>query len=166
MQIALIGKNTLYKLSLPKNVEGNYWLTNHKEKNEKKLINVEGKGGKWQLVANDQINVINLKFIDIDDKGHGIKVYKNNDEEEKTIILEEYEMYGISFKDSKELFLLCCLPTFEKELIQLNIRRREPFLIGSDPKNPISYRNKMVSKTHAKIYLYENNWMIENYECF
>ena len=164
MQIALIGKNTLYKLSLPKNVEGNYWLTNHKEKNEKKLINVEGKGGKWQLVANDQINVINLKFIDIDDKGHGIKVYKNNDEEEKTIILEEYEMYGISFKDSKELFLLCCLPTFEKELIQLNIRRREPFLIGSDPKNPISYRNKMVSKTHAKIYLYENNWMIENYD--
>lgn len=164
MQIALIGKNTLYKLSLPKNVEGNYWLTDHKEKNEKKLINVEGKAGKWQLVTNELINVINLKFIDIDDKGHGIKVYKNNDEEEKTIILEEYKMYGISFKDSKELFLLCCLPTFEKELIQLNIKRREPFLIGSDTKNPISYRNKMVSKTHAKIYLYENNWMIENYD--
>lgn len=164
MQIALIGKDTLYKLSLPKNVEGNYWLTDHKEKNEKKLINVEGKDGKWQLVANDYTNVIDLKFMDIDDKSHGIKVYKNNDEREKTIILEEYKMYGISFKDSKELFLLCCLPTFEKDLIQLNIKSREPFYIGSDPKNPISYRNKMVHKTHAKIYLYENNWMIENYD--
>ena len=164
MQIALIGKDTLYKLSLPKNVEGNYWLTDHKEKNEKKLINVEGKDGKWQLVANDYTNVIDLKFMDIDDKSHGIKVYKNNDEGEKTIILEEYKMYGISFKDSKELFLLCCLPTFEKDLIQLNIKSREPFYIGSDPKNPISYRNKMVHKTHAKIYVYENNWMIENYD--
>ena len=165
MQIALIGKNTLYKLSLPKNVEGNYWLTDHKEKNEKKLINVEGKDGKWHLVTNNQTNVIDLKFIDIDDKSHGIKVYKNsNDEIEKTIILEEYKMYGISFKDSKELFLLCCLPTFEKDLIQLRIKRREPFLIGSDGKNAISYRNKMVHKTHAKIYLYENNWMIENYD--
>ena len=164
MQIALIGKDTLYKLSLPKNVEGNYWLTDHKEKKKKKLINVEGKDGKWQLVANDYTNVIDLKFIDIDDKSHGIKVYKNNDKGEKTIILEEYKMYGISFKDSKELFLLCCLPTFEKDLIQLNIKSREPFYIGSDSKNQISYRNKLVHKTHAKIYLYENNWMIENYD--
>ena len=68
MQIALIGKNTLYKLSLPKNVEGNYWLTDHKEKNEKKLINVEGKDGKWHLVTNNQTNVIDLKFIDIDSR--------------------------------------------------------------------------------------------------
>ena len=165
MQIVLIGKNTLYKLSLPKNVEGNYWLTNEKEKNEKKLINVEGKEGKWQLVPNDQTNVIDLRFISIEDKSHEIKVYKNNnDEQEKTIILEEYKMYGISFRDSKELFILCCLPTFENDLIQLDIKRREPFVIGSDPKNPISYRNKMVSKMHAKIYLYENNWMIENYD--
>ena len=27
MRITLIGKNTLYELSLPKTVEGNYWLT-------------------------------------------------------------------------------------------------------------------------------------------
>ena len=92
MQIVLIGKNTLYKLSLPKNVEGNYWLTNEKEKNEKKLINVEGKEGKWQLVPNDQTNVIDLRFISIEDKSHEIKVYKNNnDEQEKTIMIEEYK---------------------------------------------------------------------------
>lgn len=53
MQIVLIGKNVLYKLSLPKNVEGNYWLTDNKEKNEKKLINVEGKmenGSLYQMI--------------------------------------------------------------------------------------------------------------------
>ncbi len=164
MQIVLIGKNTLYKLSLPKNTEGNYWLTDQKEKNEKKLINVEGRNGKWQLVNNNQTNIIDLRFINIEDKSHEIRVYKNNDQEEKTIILEEYKMYGVSFKDSKELFILCCIPTFEKDLIQLDIKKREPFFIGSDSKNAISYRNKLVSKVHAKIYLYENNWMIENYD--
>ena len=58
MQIALIGKDTLYKLSLPKTVIGNYWLTDQNKKNEKKLINVEGKNGKWQLIINERTNVI------------------------------------------------------------------------------------------------------------
>ena len=35
MQIALIGKNTLYKLSLPKTVVGNYWLTDQNKKMKK-----------------------------------------------------------------------------------------------------------------------------------
>mgnify|MGYP003378794569 FL=1 len=54
MRITLIGKNTLYELSLPKTVEGNYWLTDQKGINEKKLINVEGREGKWKLVPNDK----------------------------------------------------------------------------------------------------------------
>ena len=163
MQIVLIGKNVLYKLSLPKNVEGNYWLTDNKEKNEKKLINVEGKDGKWQLVPNDQTKVIDSRFINIEDKSHDMRVYVNN-EREKAMILENYMMCGISFKDSRELFILCCLPSFENDLIQLHIKTKEPIYIGSDSKNALSYKNKMVSKVHAKIYLYENNYMIENYD--
>lgn len=159
MRITLTGKNSLYKLSLPKIVQGNYWLTDERGK---KLINVEGREGKWQFVANDQINIIDIKYIEIDDKSHEIKVYRNT--ERRTIILEEYKMYGISFKNSKELFILCCLPTFEKELVQLTIRTQESFYIGRDPRAEISYRNKMVSKQQAKLYLYENNWVIENYD--
>lgn len=164
MQLTLIGKNTLYKLSLPRVVEGNYWLTDHKKKNERKLINVEGKNGKWQLVNNPQTKIIDLKFIEIDEKTNGIKVYQDNRDKGKTIILEEYKMYGVTFYNSKELFILCCLPSFEKNLVQLNLKKREAFLIGRDAKNPISYRNKMTAKVHAKIYLYENNWMLENYD--
>ena len=73
-------------------------------------------------------------------------------------------MYGVSFNDSKGLFILCCLPTFERDFKQLNIKKRELFYIGSDPKNQISYKNHIISKKHAKIYLYGNNWMIENYD--
>lgn len=32
MQLTLIGKNTLYKMSLPMVIEGNYWLTDHKKR--------------------------------------------------------------------------------------------------------------------------------------
>lgn len=163
MRITLIGKNTLYELSLPKTVEGNYWLTDQNGINEKKLINVEGREGKWQLVPNDKTNIIDLKFIETDDKNHEIRVYQNN-QPRKAIVLEEYKMYGVSFKDSKELFILCCLPTFEKNFRQLNIKKRDIFYIGSDSKNQISYKNRIVSKKHAKIYLYGNNWMIENYD--
>lgn len=163
MRITLIGKNTLYELSLPKTVEGNYWLTDQKGINEKKLINVEGREGKWKLVPNDKTNIIDFNFIETDDKNHEIRVYQNN-QQRKAIVLEHYKMYGVSFKDSKELFILCCLPTYEKNFIQLNIKKREPFYIGSDSKNQISYKNHIVSKVHAKIYLYGNNWMIENYD--
>ncbi len=34
MQITLVGKNILYKLSLPKTVQGNYWLTDGNENDE------------------------------------------------------------------------------------------------------------------------------------
>ena len=157
MQIALIGKDTLYKLSLPKTVIGNYWLTDQNKKNEKKLINVEGKNGKWQLIINERTNVIDLRFIEINDNNNGIKVYTNNANKEKTVILEEYKMYGITFEDSKELFILCCLPSFENNFVELDIKSKEGFLIGRDPKNHLSYRNKLVAKTHAKIYWFENN---------
>ena len=162
MQITLVGKNILYKLSLPKTVQGNYWLTDGNENDEKKLINVEGINGKWQIVPNDNTNIIDFKYIEIDDKGNGIKVY--NRAEKETIILEDYKMYGVTFKNSNMLFVLCCLPTFEDDFVQLDIKKHETFFIGSDSKNQISYRNKMVPKTHAKIYFSENMWMIENYD--
>lgn len=164
MQLALIGKNTLYRLSLPKIVQGNYWLTDHKEKGEKKLINVEGIDGYWHLILSEHINIIDLKYVDIEEKSGGIKVYQNNIIKDQRILLEENQMYGITFKDSKKFFILCCLPTFEKDFIKLDIKKKEDYFIGRDSKNQISYRSKLLSKLHAKIYFYDNNWNIENYD--
>ena len=162
MQLVLIGKDVLYKLSLPKLVQGNYWLTNNNKDNEKNLINVEGINGKWQIVPNDNTSIIDFKYIEIDNKRYNIKVY---DKPEKgRIILEEFKMYGVSFQNSNMFFILYCSPTFDDNFVQLDMKKHDEFFIGSDSKNQISYRNKMVANVHCKIYFYENTWMIENYD--
>lgn len=50
MIVTLIGKNTIYKTRLPKAAIGNYWITGE---NGKKLVNIEGKLGKWKITSNN-----------------------------------------------------------------------------------------------------------------
>lgn len=164
MKLTLISKNVLYKISLPKVIQGNYWLTDQNEKREKKLINVEGIDGKWQLITNENINIIDLKYIEVEEKSGEIKVYQSKELKPRRVILEENQMYGITFNDSKNFFILCCLPSFEKDFIKLNIKQKEEYFIGKDSKNQISYRCKLLSEVHAKIYFYNNCWNIENYD--
>ena len=47
MLVRLIGKNFMCKLVLPRTPEGNYWISDKSGKTERKLVNIEGKEGKW-----------------------------------------------------------------------------------------------------------------------
>ena len=59
--VTLIGNKAIHKLKLPQVVTGNYWLTDKSSENEKKLINIEGKNGNWQIISNNYVQVINPK---------------------------------------------------------------------------------------------------------
>ena len=47
----LVGKNSIYKINLPQTTIGNYWISDKSGEIEKKLINIEGKDGNWQITS-------------------------------------------------------------------------------------------------------------------
>ncbi len=159
MKVTLIGKSTMYKLNLPQTIMGNYWLTNDKGR---KLINIEGIDNQWQIINDNYLDVFDFDVIDVNE--NNIKVDRNKAYKRQTVPLKEYHMYGIVFKNVYELFILYCEPTYEDDITKLDIKNVSEITIGNGVNNLISYSNKMVSNKHARIFLYEGRWNIENFD--
>lgn len=55
MLVALIGKNTIYKINLPNIIAGTYYLLNEANK---KIINIDGIDGKWKINSSNNVKII------------------------------------------------------------------------------------------------------------
>jgi len=120
----LIGKNSMYKINLPKTAIGNYWLCDN---NNKKIINIDTTSGKWYVISNSEARIIEPK---------GLNKLNNIDEVTiKRAILKEYNMYYVSIKGYSDLFILYCAPSFE-EFIKLNIKDETDISIGNGGRKP------------------------------
>ncbi len=163
MLVTLIGKNSLYKVVLPKIPIGNYWITDNTLGKEKKLVNVEGKDGHWQIKTDANVKVINSNAIDIsDDK---IKLKKMAGIYSKGTILKEYNMYALMLDDmDDEIYILYCAPACDNEIYHLNIENIKEFYIGSGSQCQIIYDNFLVSDIHAKIFQMNGRWVIDNFD--
>ena len=159
MKVYLIGKNLMYKINLPQTVEGNYWITDDKER---KLINIAGVNKQWQIVNDNYLNIFDFNIIDVNNDN--IKLDVNKSVRRELVPLSDYQSYGIVFKNIDELFILYCEPSYEDKITSLNIKNVNEITIGNGVNNLISYSNKMVSNKHARIFLYEGRWMIENFD--
>ena len=160
MVVTLIGKNLMYKLLLPQNAVGNYWLSDREGEKGRKLINIQGIDGEWQIVNSNILEVMDFKIIDREKNN----MRKNEKQIGESVVLEEYEMYGIRFRGTEELFILYCSPTYEDNLIHLDIRKKADIYIGKGVHNQIVYTNKMMANTQAQIFQYEGRWMIKNFD--
>ena len=156
MIVTLIGKNIMYKLILPQIKIGNYWISNK----ERKLINIEGIDGKWKITNSEFVEVMDFNIIDREKNN----MRKNEHKIGERIELKEYETYGIRFRGSEELLVLYCSPTYDDNLIQLEIKKNTEIYIGKGLNNSIVYTNKMVANAQAEIFQYEGRWMIKNFD--
>ena len=161
MRIALIGNDKLLKLILPEIPLGSYWITDNTGETEKKLLNVEGKDGKWQISSNKQVKIINPNAIDITNDEIKIKSVKNIVLEKANI--EKNDIYGIAIGDLNNICFLYCYPLTENSFKHLEINKRtKEIFIGKDEKNHIVYKNILVSNIHARLALYDKGWILEN----
>ena len=128
MLVTLIGKDRIFKLQLPQVVKGNYWLSDKTGSIERKLINIEEKNGKWQIVSNNYSQIINPSCIHISDSK--IEVVNSDNRVLDKIILQECGMYGIMLDNSNELCLLYCSSIYEENIMQLDINDTEEILVG------------------------------------
>lgn len=162
MLVTLIGKNTIYKLNLPKTAIGDYWISDKTEDNEKKLVNIEGKSGNWKITSNYYLKIINPEYVNISEDNIKIKNHPKNIL--NSITLKEYNLYFIYLQNEKELFILYCSPVYEDNVLHLEIKNTSEILIGNGLHNHISYASPLVNRTHARIFLEQGKWHIENFD--
>ena len=161
MRIALIGKDKFLKLILPEIPIGSYWINDNTEGTERKLINVEGKNGKWQISTNKLVKIINPKAVKITNDDVKIQNIPNMILESTAI--DKNGIYAITIGDLNDLYFLYCYPLVENDFKHFRIGKKvNEIFIGKGEKNHIVYNQSLVSNTHARLVLYDKNWILEN----
>ena len=161
MLLTLIGKESINKLILPREIIGNYWLCD--KNGENKLINVQNVNNSWQIQSTYKYKIINNKNIIIHDNKIGI--YENGKEVLESVELKEYSFYYIKFENNKNIYVLYCSPVYEDDFVHLHIKSMSSISIGKDQKsNHITYDNKLVNKIQARLYFLNGTWWIKNYD--
>lgn len=152
----------MHKIVLPQVPSGNYIINDKYDSMNRRLLEIESKDGKWQILSDSNTRILNPKCIRITDEK--INIINSTGLFIKEAILKEYNIYEVLIGDSEILYTLCCLPVYENNWIHLEMRHIQEVLIGRDKSNQISYENDLVSNTHARIFLNKDRWMIENYD--
>lgn len=161
MLVVLIGEGKMHKIILPQVPSGNYIMYDKDESIDRRLIEIEGRDGIWQITSDNNVRILNPKCLNITDDKINIT---SSTPFVSRMILKKYNVYELIIGDSKTLYTLCCLPVYEDNWINLNIKYTKEILIGKNNSNQINYNNDLVSSTHARIYLNNGKWMLENYD--
>ena len=164
MIVALIGKNEIYKVTLPENIRGTYTIN---DENGKKLINIESINGMWQIASSSKSKILDDSEIKNIRKG---KVPKNfHGKIIENAILKEYSSYYILFNHSEDIWILYCSPTCER-YIHLDFQTSSEIIIGSDENCDITYHNEFIKNRQVRIFYSNGKLLLEtfrdSYGCF
>ena len=159
MLVTLIGRNSLDKLTLPRNMMGSYWLHH----NEKRLINIESIDNSWQIKSTNRYKIINPQ--NISNMEDNISFFKNRNEILSSTILKEYHFYYILIEDDPNIYVLYCSPIYDDNFTHFHIENTSTLFIGrTQMNNHISYDIPLMCKSQARIFLLDGVWQIENYD--
>ncbi len=162
MLVVLIGEGKMHKIILPQVSSGSYIINDQYENTNKRMLEIESKDGKWQITSDSNAKIVNPKCIQITDEQ--IKIVNTTNLFVSRIVLKEYNIYELMIGETEALYTLCCLPVYENNWIHLDIRHTQEIAIGRNSSNQISYENNLVANTHARIFLNNGKWMLENYD--
>ena len=142
MQVVLLDKKKLTKLTLPNVVEGAY-LMEYKpvELPTKKTVSIEAQNNKWHFISNGEINAV--------DKGV----------ETPSMPLANHDYFQLKISNVTGNFLLFVMPTNSNDCHKLNTDI-DSITIGSDSENTILYTNEFIQPHHATIYKENERWYL------
>ena len=159
MIVMLIGKNVLYRIKLPRNPIGNYWISDEKNK---KLINIEGDRVNWKINSNKNLKIIKPNSVT---SLNASKIDQSPQNVIEQAILREYSVNYIYLKDySNNVFVLYCAPTCEKNYLHLDIKKTRDITIGSGENCDIYYNNPLVKEKQARIFYSSGRLMLESWD--
>ena len=162
MIVTVIGKKRINRLILPPNeITGNYTLID--QGSGKRLLNIEGNDGKWEIKSNYHSKVVNKQNINIIDGS--IKIRNDGNEFLNKAILKSNSFNFVV--NGNEIYTIYCSEINEEKLIHLNIKNTTQIYIGSEKReNNIVYENPLVSKRQAKIYALNGVYWVENVDTY
>ena len=159
MIVTLVGKNSLYKTKLPEITMGNYWIT---DENEKKIVNIEGKNGGWEITSNGSMKIIDLKDPTSIIWNKATKISKKVIDR---IIIKENSINYIYFENIPDtIFILFAFPSYENNFEHLIMKESQKILIGSSDECHIRYISPLIKPKHARIFFNRGQLMLENYD--
>ena len=131
MQLIFIKNNNLRKLTLPKKIQGNFWITDLDENGiEKNIINVEARDGKWHLISN-----LDVYYVE-----KNIKI--------PSIELSNYSFYTLKNK-TNYIYIYCC-PLLDDTYKYYEIGNDE-ITIGKDANSTIHYTISFFQDVEANL---------------
>ena len=160
MLITLVGPNKCFKMSLPENAEGDYWLTDKLELEEKKLINIHAVDGYWQIESSSYVQIFNPKCLSNNE--NGVSLLKTSDAILDKIRLEPNHSYFVCLGKSQEILILNCFASYDINYTHYIITSTKELYIGNDVGCDINYCHPFVSRRHAKLSLKDNKYIFEN----
>ena len=164
--VTLMGKNSINKMTLPRNIMGNYWLCNKSNALERKVINIEAKNGSWQASSNSYASIVDLGDIDLSNYRNYLSSPRGEIKVLSKVNLKENSMYGVYLGIEKELFILYCSPILKKNVFNIKVENISQILIGKGKNCQIRYSNNFVADTHAKINYKNGRAYIQNLDSY
>lgn len=158
MIIALIGKNKIYRVTLPDIPSGDYWIS---DEQDRKLMNFRMIDGKCYTSSSAIIRIINPNKLNANNSNYFDKANDGAVIQECSIDL--YKIMYVAVKGYDELFVLYSLPTCEK-LTKYNINNSLEITIGKGADCNIQIDSPIVKEKHARIYYSGTQLMLENYD--
>lgn len=122
MQITVIKKNQLNIFTLPKEMIGNYWITDYENGRKINLINIEATTNGWQLISNQNAFVLDNKDIMI-----------------PYVLLKDYSFYLLKNNYRNEKYYIYCSPVYEQNYMELGCDSAHVYQVGSAKGQDISY---------------------------
>lgn len=162
MLVTLIGENSIYKLLLPQNPVGNYWICDRKGDKERKLVNIEGKSKNWIISSNNYMKIIDLSNITRGISNKNIRAIQNGRNYVDQVQLKNYDMYGVLLGNTNEFYILYCSMSFDNNYVHLNIKNTKEILIGNTKQSHLVYNNNLINNNYALIFKSSDGWKIEN----
>ena len=104
------------KLILPQVPSGMFILDDKYKTENKRLIEVEAKDGKWQIRSDTNAKVVNPKYVNtlLAKKRNFVN---SNDLYINEIVLQEYGVYKLAIGNQEKLYTLFCLPVYENNWV-------------------------------------------------
>ena len=130
MKIILQEEKELITFKLPKEVIGNYWVSNSKRNN---LVNIEAENGKWLLKSNVDFRIVkNAEYKENE--------LLTNVNQLEFIELKDYLSFCIIELSTNTQYKIYCMPVYDKSLMQLVIdfKNIKNIIIGNDKSATIN----------------------------
>ena len=144
MQVLLIKRDKLFKLALPREVNGSYWLMDKDEYGrDRELINIEEEDSEWKLKSNSDCKIINVNGDVIDN-----------------VLIDFYTFNYIRIKNEDSISLIYCCPQYDETFVRLNSRNIKELIVGNDTDCHIIYNTKAVSNKHVKLSYENSKWTL------